>query len=128
MAFRVELAPRAFQDLNEITNHIKTLGSAEQAGKWLDGILEAIGSLRRLAARCPVAAESADLGFEVRRLVYGRRNRGYKVYFAIHDATETVRIFHVRHWARRLLASRELLHLAREGPARGPAAKPADPS
>lgn len=115
MDFRVELAPRAFQDLNELTNHIKTFGSPERAAKWLDGILEAIGSLRRLAARCPIAAESADLGFEVRVLLYGRRYRGYKVYFATHDVSKTVRVFHVRHWARRLLATRELLRLAREG-------------
>jgi hypothetical protein len=34
--------------------------------------------------RCPLAEESQQLQAEVRLLLYGKRNRRYKIYFAIH--------------------------------------------
>ena len=65
----------------------------------MDGIV----SLQELPARHSVVAESRELGQEVRLLLVGRRNRTYKVYFAINYetlSTGLVRVFHVRHWAR----------------------------
>ena len=67
-----------------------------------------------MPARCPVASESKELGEEVRLLLHGRKNRTYKIYFAIQHATAStglVRIFHVRHWARQGLSPYELQDL-----------------
>jgi ribosomal protein L39E len=55
----------------------------------------------RCTQQCPLAEESRHLQAEVRLLLYGKRNRRYKIYFAIHKETKTIRVFHVRHWARK---------------------------
>jgi plasmid stabilization system protein ParE len=101
MAFRVEVAPQAFQDLDQIANYIKARGSFEISERWFNGIIGAIHSLSENPERCPKATESGLLGTELRLLLFGGRNRVYKIYFAIHQRTKTVRVFHVRHWARR---------------------------
>ena len=61
-----------------------------------------------MPSRCTLAGESDDLQTEVRLLLHGKRNRRYKVYFAIHHASATVRVFHVRHWARKPVETDEL--------------------
>ena len=114
MGFRVEIEPQAFDDIDSIANYITTRGSFAAAEKWFNGIMDAIAALNEMPSRCAVAAESAELGHEVRLLLHGRRNRTYKIYFSIqHEAATTglVRIFHVRHWARKPLTSEELEEL-----------------
>jgi plasmid stabilization system protein ParE len=114
MAFRVELSPRAFQDLDEIAQYIRQTSSFEQAEKWFSGIMAAIRSLEEMPNRCPVADESEELGEEVRLLLHGTRNRRYKVYYSVQQKTRsagTVRVFHVRHWARRSLNPDQLRDL-----------------
>ena len=83
MAFRVEISPQAFEDLDGISAYIRR-GSFESAQRWFNGILAAIRTLRDAPQRCPVAEESQQLEAEVRLLLYGKRNRRYKIYFAIH--------------------------------------------
>jgi len=101
MAFRVEISPQAFGDLDSISAYIRHRGSFESAERWFNGIVAAIKTLRVAPQRCPLAAESRQLEAEVRLLLYGKRNRRYKIYFAVHKETVTIRVFHVRHWARR---------------------------
>jgi len=87
MAFRVEISPRAFNNLDEIAEYIKQRGSFEQAQKWFNGIIAAIRTLEDLRHSCPVADESEELGQEVRLLLYGKRNRRYKVYYSVQQTT-----------------------------------------
>jgi plasmid stabilization system protein ParE len=101
MPFRIEIAPQAFEDLDSIAEHIGRHGSTESASRWFNGIIDAIRTLGEMPSRCPLADESEDVRAEVRLLLHGKRNRRYKVFFAIHRETETVRVFHVRHWARK---------------------------
>jgi plasmid stabilization system protein ParE len=117
MAFRVEISPRAFTDLDEIARYIKQQGSIEQAEEWFNGIIAAIRTLEDLPSRCPVADESEDLKQEVRLLLYGKRNRKYRVYYSIQQRTPStgnVRVFHVRHWARKSLSFDQLRDLKGE--------------
>jgi plasmid stabilization system protein ParE len=117
MAFRVEISPRAFNDLDEIAEYIKQRGNFEQAEKWFSGIIAAIRTLEDLPHRSPVAEESEGLGQEVRLLLYGKRNRRYKVYYAVQQTAPsrgTVRVFHVRHWARGSLYPDQLRKLMGE--------------
>ena len=114
MAFRVEIAPQAFEDLDAIAGYIRKHGSLESARRWLNSIIASIRKLSDLPSRCPLAEESEELEAEVHLLLHGRRNRRYKVYFAIHSETETVRVFHIRHWARKPLAADELQPLMGE--------------
>ena len=114
MAFRVEVSPEALANLDAIATHIRERGSFESAERWFNGILDAIRSLDELPSRCPLADESEDLQTEVRLLLYGKRNRRYKIYFAIHHESQTVRVFHVRHWAMKPAEADELQDLMDE--------------
>jgi ribosome-binding protein aMBF1 (putative translation factor) len=67
-----------------------------------------IRGLAAMPARCAATEESVDLEAEVRVLLYGKRSRCYKVYFAIHQDMKTVWVFPVRHWARRPMEIDEL--------------------
>ena len=75
MAFRVEVSPRAFRDLDKIARYIKGQSSLNQAEEWFNGIVAAIRTLENMPYRCPVADVSEELGQEVRLLLYGMRNR-----------------------------------------------------
>jgi len=108
MAFRVEVSPQAFEDLDAISAYIRQRGSFESAERWFNGIIAAVKTLCEAPQRCPLAEESRQLQSEVRLLLYGKRGRRYKVYFAIHKETETIRVFHVRHWARKPAGAGEL--------------------
>jgi plasmid stabilization system protein ParE len=101
MAFRVEVAPRAISDIDQIASYIAQQGSAESARRWFDALIKDIWSLQHMPSRCAIAEESEDVGSEIRVLLHGKRNRRYKVYFAINEDSETVYVFHVRHWARK---------------------------
>ncbi len=79
MAFRVEIQPQALEDLDAIAVYIRAKETFEAAQKWFDGIMLAIATLKEMPARCPVAPESEELDREVRVLLYGRKNRRYKV-------------------------------------------------
>ena len=114
MAFRVEIAPRAFNDLDEIATYIEQESSFEQAEEWFNGIIAGIRTLEDMSERCRIAEESEELGQEVRVLLYGRRNRKYRVYYSIQRGTHssgTVQVFHVRHWARKSLGANQLREL-----------------
>ena len=114
MAFHVEISPRAFNDLDEIARYIMEHGSFEQAEDWFNGIIAAIRTLEDMPHRCPVADESQEVGQEVRLILYGKRNRKYKVYYSIRQrspSTGTVQIFHIRHWARKSLDTEQLQEL-----------------
>ena len=117
MAFSVEIAPQAFDDLDSIAGYIQANSSFAVAERWFNDIFADIGSLREMPSRCPVAPESAELGREVRMLLHGRRRRTYKIYYEIEYATPThgrVMVFHVRHWARKPLVGDELQDLIDE--------------
>lgn len=117
MAFRVEVSPRAFADLDAIAGYIAQHGSFERAQKWFNEIIDALASLKDMPRRCPVAGESEELACEVRFLLCGRRNHMYKVFFSVHGKTRvsgTVQVLHVRHWAQRGLTAHELEELLEE--------------
>jgi plasmid stabilization system protein ParE len=118
MAFRVEISPEALENLDTIATHIQRHGSFESAERWFNGIVIAIRSLGEMPSRCPLAGVSDDLQTEVRLLLHGKRNRRYKVYFAIHHESTTVRVFHIRHWARKPVEKGELEELKKRKPGR----------
>ncbi|MCX6591686.1 MAG: type II toxin-antitoxin system RelE/ParE family toxin [Acidobacteria bacterium] len=120
MAFRVELAPQAVDDLDEITAYIAGQSSFAVAERWFNSIIKSISALSRMASRCPLAPESAELGQEVRVLLHGRKGRTYKIFYGVQHESRTsgiVRVFHVRHWARKPLPGEELELLLGGGPA-----------
>jgi len=122
MAFEVLITEQAFDDLDAIAGYIKENSSLERARKWFTAIVATIETLQELPARRPLAEESEELGQEVRLLLHGRRNRAYKIYFTIQYETSqigTVRVFHIRHWARKGVAADEFRDLVNELDQRG---------
>ncbi|MCX6595385.1 MAG: type II toxin-antitoxin system RelE/ParE family toxin [Acidobacteria bacterium] len=111
MAFRVELAPQAFDDLDEIAACIAGQSSFAVAERWFNSIIKSISALSRMPSRCPLAAESGELGQDVRVLLHGRKGRAYKIFYGVRYESRTsgtVRVFHVRHWARKPVPGEEL--------------------
>ena len=51
MAFRVEISPRAFNDLDEIARYIKRQSSFEQAEEWFNGVIAALQTLQETPHR-----------------------------------------------------------------------------
>lgn len=110
MAYKVLISDEALGDLDAIAGFVKERGSPDAAGKWLRGIFEAIGSLSVMPSRCPLAPEAADVGAPVRLLLHGRRNRMFHIFFLVVDSKpeRSVRVLHVRHWARSPLTAEHL--------------------
>jgi plasmid stabilization system protein ParE len=121
MAFRVEISPRAFNDLDDIAQYIKQRGSFEQAEKWFNGIIiAAIRTREDFPHRCQVAEESEELGQEAAPAVRKAQPPQYKVYYSVQQtkpSTGTIRVFHVSHWARITLSSDQLWKLMATPPA-----------
>jgi len=74
MAFRVEIEPQAFEDLDAIVEHIKAHSSFKTAERWFRSMMRSIRSLEEMPGRCPIAEESEELGQEVQRRRLGIAN------------------------------------------------------
>jgi plasmid stabilization system protein ParE len=97
MTHQVILTDRAARDLEEAYRWYAEQGP-ESAVRWYNGFLDALNSLADSPERCPVAAETRKLSFEIRQLLYGRR-RSYRALFLVRE--HTVVILHIRHTSRR---------------------------
>jgi plasmid stabilization system protein ParE len=98
MPFRVDIAPSALADAGEAYLWMRERSHSE-ATDWYNGLLEAIFSLESFPTRCRLAAESEDLGIEIRQLLYGKGGTVYRILFTI-PGEDVVRVFHIRHTAR----------------------------
>lgn len=98
MAFRVELLPRAKQDIESITLWLLER-SRLRGPEWLRGLEQAIYSLRESPDRCPIARALTTSSYTVRQLLYGRYPHVYKIYY--HVIGNAVEIMHIRHGARK---------------------------
>lgn len=98
--FQVVLQPEAIEGM-ESAYHFIEAQSPNAADKWLTGLIEAVESLASFPNRCPVAPENDVFEREIRQLLYGRRNRIYRILFTI-DA-DTVHVLHIRHGSQRWL-------------------------
>jgi plasmid stabilization system protein ParE len=104
MAFRVRTSARARRDLDAIVGRLLSQGAGDAGLRWFQGLREAIASLANLPERCAFAPENASLPYDVRQLLYGRRQHRYRVLFTIDG--DTVLILHIRHGRQRPLPFR----------------------
>jgi plasmid stabilization system protein ParE len=98
MAFRVEVTPRGERDLDVIYAGL-ILQAPYYGLLWFDRFEQSILSLSEFPERCPVDPNLSTPRREVRKLLFGRRNHVYRVYFTIIEGV--VKVLHVRHGARR---------------------------
>lgn len=97
MSLPVVVMPRAEHDLRESTAWWAENRSTELAGRWWDGILEAIQSLSTDSHRYPPARENANHPYELRELHFGLASRPtHRVLFTIRpDKIIVVAVRHV---------------------------------
>jgi plasmid stabilization system protein ParE len=92
----ITIFPRATADIGGAVTWRSQRSSLDGA-RLHAGLLAAIRTLANRPDRCPLADEAADLGLELRELLYGRRQTMYRVLFTI--TGQTVNVLRVRHAA-----------------------------
>ena len=98
MAYRVNLTPRAKQDLDTI--YATVIREAPYRGpQWFDRFEQSILSLSHLPERCTIVPKLSSGDRTVRQLLFGRRRHVYRIYMAIFG--DVVSVLHVRHGARK---------------------------
>ncbi len=96
MAFRVIFGPRAQADIRMAATWLAQASPAA-AVRWRGGLLHLANKLTNLPALYPLADEAADLGLELREMLYGRRGGAYRILFTVDG--QVVNIHRVRHAA-----------------------------
>jgi plasmid stabilization system protein ParE len=98
MAYLVELTLRAQRDLVDIYERISAEDSVV-AARWFNGLEAAIGNLRRLRRRCPIAPEAKRTKRQLRHLLYGSKRDVHRVICDIDEARKLVSVITIRHAA-----------------------------
>ncbi len=93
MPFRIEIAPEAGKEIEEIYLHIAK-DAPDNAARWYFAIHDKIQTLKDSPNRCPLAFESRFYDYEIRNLIFG----SYRVIFRVQE--KVVQILHVKHGAR----------------------------
>jgi len=93
MPFRIEIAPEAGKEIEEIYLYIAE-DSPDNAARWYFAIHDKIQTLKDSPNRCPLAFENRFYDYEIRNLIFG----SYRVIFRVQE--KVVQILHVKHGAR----------------------------
>ena len=101
MAYRVEIAPTAAADADQLYSYLAER-APESGIRWLRRMEAEIQKLSRFPRRHPLAPEDADFSFEIRQIIFGKKPHFYRILFRIHD--EAVQVLHIRHGRRRRIA------------------------
>lgn len=105
MKYTVLIEPRASRDL-EAALEWMTVEHNSVINEWYRGILDAILSLECFPARCHLAPENANVPYELRQLMYGKRRNAYRILFTIRGVR--VHVLHIRHSARDWIQSDDI--------------------
>jgi plasmid stabilization system protein ParE len=101
MKYRVEITAPAETDVEEAYLWILK-NSPAAAIRWRNGLYEVAQALETFPHRFGMAPEAAAVDFELRQFVY----KSHRILYTVKE--DVVYILHVRHGARRLLASDEV--------------------
>jgi plasmid stabilization system protein ParE len=96
MSFQVVFRPRARADIDATVAWLARTNAAA-AARWRSGLLRIVENLETDPHRYAAADEAADLGVDLRQLLYGRRRNVYRILFTIEG--QTVNVLRVRHAA-----------------------------
>ena len=108
MVCRIVVSDRAETDLEDAFIYLAER-SPVAAARWYRHVRIAIESLSEMPARCPLAPETAKLGFNLRHLVIGQHPSRYRIVFRIIEENQEVHVLTVRHGARRPLADEDIM-------------------
>lgn len=101
MPHTVRFTRRALADVDAAVAY-RAQQSATAAARWREGLLAQLTVLEQSPNLYPLADEAADLGVELRELLYGRRRNIHRILFTIEG--QTVVVHRVRHAAQDRLA------------------------
>lgn len=98
-AFQVNISRTAESDIEEAYLWWREHRSSVQANKWYGSILDSIKTLSSMPDRYPLAEEAADLGAQVRQLLFGigGGRPTHRILFRVRE--KTVHILRVVHTA-----------------------------
>ncbi len=97
MACQVNLSARAEADIEGILARLQTTAPVAMVG-WYTRLMVVVQTLENHPIRCPLAAEAATLGFELRELLFGKRRSTFRILFRIDG--DVVNVLHIRRASR----------------------------
>ncbi len=99
MAYRVSLSALAEADAYLAFERIRE-AAPHHAERWLTRLFHAIFSLENFPARCAVIAETKEVGFPAKHLLYGKGKGVYRIIFHIREEDQHVRVLRIWHSSR----------------------------
>ncbi len=106
MQYRVMLTDKAEADVESVLKWFSDQRATDAGGRWFAQLMIRLDTLEQHPERCSLAAESEDLGEEVRELLVGRRRYKYRLLFRI--TGRTVQILRVWHGSRDAITREEI--------------------
>ena len=106
MRYRVLLTDRAEADVESVLKWFADQRTTNAGGRWFAQLMNKLDTLERQPDRCSLAAESVELGQEIRELLVGRRRYRYRLLFRI--SGQTVHILRVRHSSQDAISREEI--------------------
>jgi toxin ParE1/3/4 len=105
MPYVVQITDRALADVDEAIAWIAQ-SAPQAAANWHSRLLAKVQKLENTPESCPLAEEAAELGIELREMLFGKRSGVWRILFTV--GRDTVNVLHVRHGARDRLTAEEL--------------------
>jgi plasmid stabilization system protein ParE len=96
--YRVRLTEKAEQDVDGVLEWFRDQAAMSAGGKWFAQLMATIDTLETMPERCGLAAESEDIGLDIREILVGKRHGIYRVLFQVQG--RTVYVLRVWHGAR----------------------------
>lgn len=106
MTYRVVLTDKAEADVESALKWFHDQRATEAGGRWLAQMMAKLATLESHPERCSLAVEAAELGEEIRELLFGRKRFKHRLLFRI--VGKTVQILRVWHSSRDAITGSEL--------------------
>lgn len=103
MTYTLFVKRRAYVDIDGMFESVRRRVGRARASRWRDGLLARLTTLEQHPEMWPLADEAADLGLDLRELLYGRRRNVYRILFTVDG--QTVNVHRVRHAAQDRLSA-----------------------
>lgn len=103
MAYRVELSPRAYSEIEAIVEYIAA-DSRPNAARWRDRVFSKLATLGFMPRGSSFAPENEFTDFEIRQTFQG----SYRILYTVRDDDSLVYVLSIRHGARRFIPPSEL--------------------
>mgnify|MGYP002624664892 CR=1 FL=1 len=95
MAYRVVLTDKAEADVESVLKWFCDQRATDAGGRWYAQLMDKLDTLENHPERCALAAESEEVGQDIRELLLGRRRYKYRILFKISGKSVVIlRIWH----------------------------------